>query len=569
MMRILVPFFIMLNASLAFSQAVNAPLNRDYYHLLERLEVTNGQLSESFHASMKPFNRKEIGQFLDSLNTTSFNRRDKFNYNYLKNDSWEWVDSANYLNESGFLGHIYKTKPDFFNVDVEEFDLHINPVIDFSFGRESISGSSLFINTRGLEVRGLINEKLGFYTFVGENQVRFPHHVNNYIRDFNAVPNEGFWKNFGEDFGKDFFTARGYISFQATKNINLQFGHDRFFIGNGERSLMLSDFSPAYLFLKAQTNVWKFNYTNIFGLQTADIAFSGNTPTGSRNQYPRKFLSVHHLSYNINKNLNVGIFEAIMSGNPNQPNDPIDITYFNPIIFYRYLEQQDGSTGSAKAGLDMRWVFLKRFSLYGQAVLDEFVLDNMRQGGWWANKYALQAGLKYFNAFGIPNLDLHGEFNRVRPYMYGHDSNLTNYSNYKQPLAHPLGANFKEWVAILRYQISPKIHFQAKAMMADFGTDTTGVNFGGDIFQPNNSRYVHLNPDTGSPWQFGHELGQGESNQLLFFKFSLSIMPYHNIFIDLNYSTRNQVSEFGNNTADNNFYSASFRMNIPKRENLF
>ncbi|WP_188463533.1 capsule assembly Wzi family protein [Marivirga lumbricoides] len=550
---------------LAYGQAVNAPLSKDYYHLIERLEVRKGSFSESFHASVKAYNRKEIGQFLDSLSTENFNRKDIFNYTYLKNDNWEWVDSIDYKRERAFLKHIYKTNTDFFNVNTDEFDLHVNPVLDFTLGRESISDRQLFINTRGVEIRGLINKKVGFYTFLTENQVRFPQHVDRYTAMFDAVPNEGFWKPYGDDeTGRDFFTARGYISFQATKNINLQFGHDRFFIGNGERSMILSDFSPGYLFLKAETNIWKLNYTNIFGLQTANLDRSGNSLRGTGDRYDRKFMSLHHLSYNITKNLNVGIFEAIMSGDSSRAQNPIDITYLNPIIFYRSLEQQDGSSGNALVGMDFRWIFLKRFSMYGQFVLDEFLIENIRKGGWWANKYALQGGLKYFNAFEIPNLDLQAEYNLSRPFMYAHDNNFTNYANYKQSLAHPLGANFKELIGILRYQITPKLTFQAKAVFADFGTDTTGVNFGGNIFKANNTRYRY--PDQGD---FGHVIGQGESNQLTYYQFLLTLMPKYNLFIELGYTMRNQESEFGNNTSENNFYNATVRWNIPRRENIF
>ena len=46
----------------------------------------------------------------------------------------------------------------------------------------------------------------------------------------------------------------------------------------------------------------------------------------------------------------------------------------------------------------------------GQLVLDEFLIDNLRQGGRWAKKWAVQAGLKLFNAFEIPNLDLQAEY---------------------------------------------------------------------------------------------------------------------------------------------------------------
>jgi len=569
-MKYYIFFFSFFYAFSGFSQAVNAPLDNDYYHLLERFEVKSGQFSESFHASHKAINRKQIGVFLDSLSTEKFNERDNFNYSYLANDNWEWVDSVDYQRKKPFLKHIYKTRTDLFNVSKPEFDLHVNPVLGFTYGQEALTNSTLYTNTRGIEIRGLINDKIGFYTFVTENQVRFPSYVNRYTNQFRSVPNEGFWKTFGDDNeARDFFTARGYISFQATKNINLQFGHDRFFIGNGFRSLMLSDFSPAYLHLKSETKIWKFNYMNIFGVQTADLISSGSGLSGIRRQYPRKFMALHHLSYNLTKNINIGLFEAVMLGDSASASNPVDINYLNPIIFYRSLEQQDGSSGNALVGVDFRALFLKHFSLYGQLVLDEFLLDNIRTGGWWANKYAFQVGLKYFDAFGIKNLDLQGEYNFVRPFTYQHDTNFTNFANYKQSLAHPLGANFKEFIGTMRYQITPKLMLKGRLMLATQGTDTTGVNFGADIFKRNGTYYRYTNPANGSPYAFGHTTGQGESNEILFVEGSLNYQLFYNLFISASYSVRNQQSEFGNNDAENSWFLLALRYNLPSRSNLF
>ena len=48
------------------------------------------------------------------------------------------------------------------------------------------------------------------------------------------------------------------------KYLDFQFGYDKNFIGNGYRSLFLSDFGNSYLFLKINTRIWKFNYLNLF-----------------------------------------------------------------------------------------------------------------------------------------------------------------------------------------------------------------------------------------------------------------------------------------------------------------
>jgi hypothetical protein len=98
--------------------------------------------------------------------------------------------------------------------------------------------------------------------------------------------------------------------------------------------------------------------------------------------------------------------------------------------------------------MDAKWNFLKRFQLYGQLMLDEFVFSELvtNNQGWWANKYGIQAGLKYIDAFGIDHLDLQAEYNQVRPYTYTHRDSSAYYAHYDTPLAHPLGANFKELI---------------------------------------------------------------------------------------------------------------------------
>src|SRR5687767_3847407 len=79
-----------------FAQSVYAPLNRDYYHLLERYEIKYGRFAEGFHSHIRPFERKGIAQLADSisLHHIFLTSRDPFNIEYLRNDNWEWTDSA-------------------------------------------------------------------------------------------------------------------------------------------------------------------------------------------------------------------------------------------------------------------------------------------------------------------------------------------------------------------------------------------------------------------------------------------------------------------------------------------
>ncbi|MEQ9148366.1 MAG: hypothetical protein RLP13_08825, partial [Cytophagales bacterium] len=437
----LVPF------SFLKAQGVYAPGSREYTRLLQRYEILNGKNYNDVFTSFKPYTRKNIIEALedDSVFTS---KSDFFNKQYLLNDSHEWTENEE-DSEKTFLKHFYKKKANaFYYNEKDVFEIHADPILDLYGGvdysktttnyRSTLSDDtekfdrSIYRNTRGVSVRGLIDQKIGFQTTLLENQVRYPFYVDERISEDGVVPGQGFYKRFGEN-GWDFFTATGYVTFNATKHLAFQFGHDRNFVGNGYRSLILSDFSGPYLFLKAETQVWKFKYTNLF----AEL-----TTSRSGIPYPRKYMALHHLSINIGKKLNVGLFESVIYGREDQG---LDIAYLNPIIFYRAIEQNNGSADNALLGMDFKYIPVKKLSFYGQLIFDEVVVSNLRAGnGWWANKFGIQGGMKYINAFGINNLDIQLEGNLARPFTYTHLSDFTNYQHFQQPLAHPLGANFRE-----------------------------------------------------------------------------------------------------------------------------
>jgi len=329
----------------AKAQSAYAPLNADYYYLIDRYQVLNSDLSDDqIHSSFKPFQRKSIAGFIDSLeyNASSF---DEANIKYLKTDNWEYFKNGDEDSEKPFLKVFYNKKPDFVHVDTKDFDLHVKPVLYFSAGRDVNSASSPYINSRGVELRGKIDNKISFYTFLTENQAVFPKYVQDYSSSRGIVPNEGFWKLFGGN-GYDFFTARGYIQFDATKHIGIQFGHDRNFVGNGYRSLLLSDISAPYPFIKIQTKIWKLQYTNLFAELTADAPYTATGSLGTK-EFPKKFMTLHHLSLNVSKKLNFGIFESVIFHRGDSTGTAIEFNYLNPVIFYSSIEQQTGSPDNA------------------------------------------------------------------------------------------------------------------------------------------------------------------------------------------------------------------------------
>lgn len=561
MMKILsgIILFLLMVSLNGYGQSNYVPLNNNYYHTVDRYEILNGKLSDSYFSSVKPYTRKAVAEFADTLSVDStslkrISKVDRFNFTYLANDNWEWANTAQNDSRKAIFKILYRKKSDFFHVSTKDFDLHLNPVVYVTGGYEKNFGTQM-LNTRGFELRGIIDKKIGFYTFFTDNQTLAPSYVYDFVTSQRAMPGEGFLKIDPSRPGYvDFISARGYFNFNATKHIAVQFGHDKNFIGNGYRSLILSDFSSPYTFLKLNTKIWKINYMNLFTEMFASGQIPGDLPI------PKKYVNYHHISLNLFKNFNLGIFEAVaMRGRSKDSTKAgqFDIAYLNPIIFYRSIEQQLGSPDNAILGMDFKWNFLRHFSLYGQVVLDEFVIDHVRAGdGWWANKQAMQGGLKYIDAFGLKNLDLQGEINHVRPYTFAHRGMFTNYMNYNQSLMHPMMSNFNEFIGIVRYQPINRLNITAKVFYAKLGLDTANSNWGGNMALDYRIR---------SGGELGNRTGQGVATNLIYTSLNLSYMPFHNIFIDGYIIIRRQDSVLDSLDQNALLGGVSLRWNIPQR----
>ena len=584
--------------------ATYVPLDPDTYRLLDRYAIKFGPDAEGDpHTSVRPYTRAAAARlgvrmtYADDDSTATYGRdqtlrstfseADKFNAAYLLRDNWTNANVVLKLDHGlspvrDYFHGVGSTSDLYYHVS-KDFMLRVNPVLLLQAGKDSknLSADGLrYVNTRGVQVEGTIDQRLGFYAFLSDNQEAVPQYVQNRVVRDTIVPHEGYWKYFKKVGGSayDFFSARGYVTYAATKHINVQLGHDRNFIGNGYRSLILSDYSAPYFFLKLNTRVWKFNYQNLFAELTAEKKNADQV-------YPKKYMALHHLSLDVTPDFNIGLFEAEMFGSAH---NRFELQYLNPIIFYRAIEQNVGSADNALLGLDFKWNVLHTAQLYGQVVLDEFKLSEVRSGnGWWANKQAIQVGGKYVDVAGIRNLDLQAELNYIRPYTYQHESYYTAYTNYQQPLAHPMGANLTEVLGVLSYQPLPRLHLVAKAIYTEQGLDY-GYDAGGQIITVapivsvdglgnpiTTGRIVNygsnpLTPYTFHPMDYGNRTGQGNKSRLLHTDFTASYQPRLNLFVDAKLIARHQTYSLTPEANGNEVYaSLALRWNIAQRLHEF
>ena len=536
-----------------FSQTTYIPLGSEEYHFLERMEIKAQKDSVLNFSKTKPYSRETITQKLTdgSLeNIIQQSKVDEYNYHRYLVNNLEWVkdDLSVYKSKHPWGKSFYQTPGTFYEVHSKDFDLAVNPVLYFQFSKENNNNETLFQNTRGVDIRGKIANKIGFYSYITDNQERDPLYVQQWVSKYKAVPGEGYYKSFKKT-GYDYFDARGYFTFGVTKYIDVQFGYDKNFIGNGYRSLFFSDFSNNTLFLKLNTRIWKINYQNLF------MELNATEPRGADRLLKKKYAVMHHLDIDLTKSLNVGLFEGIIFGRP----DHFEFGYLNPIIFYRSIEQQNGSFDNSLVGLDAKWNVKHAVQLYGQLLLDEFVLSEIKRNrGSWVNKWGIQAGIKYIDAFKIKNLDLQLESNRVRPFTYSHVDSVSNYTHYNQPLAHPLGANFQEFIGIARYQPAPKWLLEGKLFYWKQGIDSSNtVSYGSNIFLP----YTFRNRDYG--FHTGEDVYQAKT---FIASFLLSYEVRQNLFIDLSAFYRKYDVAATSTSNKTTVISIGIRLNAARRQ---
>lgn len=551
-------FFFLLQS--AMGQTSFLPLNSPAETILQRYAIKTATMSAANFEDIRPYKRDALAAMLlimDSGNNFVSNV-DRFNLSYLQSNNLPLSSNRNFDSNKPVLRHFYKSKANFYQVNEPNFNLFVNPVLYLMVAKSDRDEKMLYTNTRALELHGDIDGKLGFYAFISENQMRVAQHENEYRKTWGVYPGAHLTKSF-KDGGIDFFQARGYITFSPIKPIGIQFGQDRNFIGNGLRSLLLSDFATDYLFLKINTKVWRFNYMNLF-MRLTDRYGSLIGADRSR-PYPAKYVALHYLSINIFDNLNIGLFESVTFHDNKKDGRGFDINYLNPVIFYRSVEHQLGDPDKMMVGLNMGYIPIKDIKLYGQFMLNEFRINDLRErNGYVGNKFGYQLGMRYIDLLGLSNVDFQVEYNRVRPYSYAHYEisgtyPVNSYSHYNQPLAHPLGANFSEWIVKVDAQPFSRLATGLLLIQANYGADSSGSNWGGNIFLSYRDYEREL----------GNVVGQGVGTNLLIAELWLSYQIRHNLFIDIEGRFRKTDSQLPQRNSSNLFIGTALRLNLGRK----
>lgn len=356
--------------------------------------------------------------------------------------------------------------------------IFISPVFEGTLQKTKYDLSYRF--GEGIYLSGNLNPKAGYEFSCVFYQQELPGESHS-IDSLKLIPryNQYLWGKY-EHAG--YISIRGHVYWNPGKWLSFRLGHDKHFIGDGVQSLFLSENAAAYPFFQTRINVWKINYSH-------QVMFLRDLVDGLGSKRFSKYASQHVLSYNATPWLNMYIFETVIWRKQDSlRHRGLDLTFLNPFLFFRPVEFNQGSPDNVIMGLGGKIRIFPKTYLYGQFLLDEFHLKEVKANrGWWGLKFGYQAGIKTYGLFKNRHSLLSLEYNQVRPFTYSHTYSLQNYGYLRQSLAHPLGSNFKELTGVLRLEILNNWYVHGKFNFRRYGTDPPEKNYGSDIYKTQKS----------------------------------------------------------------------------------
>lgn len=449
---------LLLCSGYSFGQ-LSYPIEQYYQREIERYHIYDSNTNSLYnsHLSSKPIS--ESRTVPDSI----YSCNDKYYY---------WITQK--LFKENFL--IFKGS---------DFWCAVDPVLDLEAGHDfGVDSLDLrYWNSRGIRVQAKFLNKVGFVTTFYENQAVVPDYQRSffnahgefvvggpdgYKHNNGVIPGYGRTKSFKQK-GYDFAFASGYFTIEPNQHFNIRMGSGNQFIGNGYRSLLLSDNSFNYPFITAETNLWKgriqyqVTYASLTNLYRLPLF------TTTEASYERKIGTFHYLDIMLTRNISLGLFEGALWRRTDSTGTHIPDPFFvNPVIGLNSALKSNNTGFNSILGLNL-CVQLKHNLVYAQAVIDHSKLSGY------------QAGIKLFDVL-TPRFDLQAEYNHAEPNTYLSTDKRYNYSHYNLPLAHPLSAGFDELMIGINYQYKRWFIENHTVYSAHYQNDT--LNLGADILYP-------------------------------------------------------------------------------------
>jgi hypothetical protein len=286
----------------------------------------------------------------------------------------------------------------------------------------------------------------------------------------------------------DYGWSQASVAYAPVQWLQVQLGHGRHFVGHGYRSVLLSDHSVGSPYIQLSARAWKdrLQYTTWHTKLQHGVRGSDRLPTGASSESLFSWMRArfNHLGLQLGR-VELGLFEATIFRNIDENGvRAFDALELDPVIGVNTLVNGFGGKYKSLMGADLMVKVVDKAFVYGQFATDD-------PGD---QRYAWQAGVRLFD---LVKRDVHLqlEYNAAQPFMYMDDPVELAYMHSGLPMAHPMGANFNEAVAILDIGFTDRLRLQGKVNLATYHADSLLTdNYGIDLDKPDVLDTLNVGP---------------------------------------------------------------------------
>ncbi|CAN5669594.1 hypothetical protein BH10BAC5_BH10BAC5_14440 [soil metagenome] len=412
---------------------------------------------------------------------------------------------------------------------------------------DSIGSNSIALGEAGFKLRGTLFNTLGFYLRASNGQkingksqdVIFAYQTDPVLRANTKFVYEQ----------KNFDTFEGYLRYQTPKDwLSLTVGREAVYQGFGYIDrIFLSKNTVPFDMIKLDLSYKSLSYSYFYGMLKGDSLGT---------QINWKNIATHRLDLKFSNKVKAGFFESIIT-----TNNPFSLNLINPVSFLISADLNSGVTNTyannSLLGFDIEINPMKNLGFQSTILIDDLNISTLFNIDQTSNdnKFGYQVGVKWYEAFNVPNIDLSVEYTRLDPFVYSHRDNKNGYTNYNLSLGHELSPNSDEIAANANINISSRINLQFLVQYQRSGEgfiyDNQGNiigNYGGDI---NRGDFDKL---------LSNKFLQGNRVNKTIITFFASFQPVRQLFLDLKYLLKYSNAEFIQKTFNDSYYWATLRI---------
>ena len=354
---------------------------------------------------------------------------------------------------------------------------------------ESKSSAFRLLQSDDIHIRGGLGEQLSFQM----NAFR-------YLKTWNP----DFPDTLEEQLGKwGMYQPDSSFTFDDTY-ASLAFHHKYFDIGlyrqpvlwgpSYHNNLILSGQAPTLSYFGFTSTFKSVRFSSIHAALLNDSTGIRSAPDDVRNI--QKHLAAHRIDISLFKGrAALGFTDLIVYGNRG-----IELAYLTPVNFYWSIEHNLMDRDNSLLAIDFNTSLIPNLNFYGSLLIDELRFGELGRQ-WWANKQAVQAGLRWSTFVLQCPVNLQVEFSAVRPWTYTHQSISANYAHNGFALGFPYGPNSQMLYLFADAYFNRRSYLMTEYSYLRHGKDADAKVWGGDIL----SSYLDRdeNFDHSTTWLMG------------------------------------------------------------------